>query len=256
MVEDAGGDPGSPSGETPAAREHAPIDAKGVALFAIPMAILTILGWIGDAFAPSLLTRAPLLLLVCNPRLRNLVLVSPEVAFVPFVLVAVGRLVITDPLFYWFGQRYGDVAIRWMERKLGPGATIVLWLERMFKKAALPVVAIVPNNWICLLAGASGMKWWTFATVNLTGTMVRILGVRLIGDAFSDPILSFNGWIAENRIWLTVITFSLVFVFALRAALRGQRPIESPEELAAELEEVAELDDVAGPDTPAGEPTT
>ena len=56
--------------------------------------------------------------------------------------------------------------------------------------------------------------------------------------------------------WLTVITFSLVFVFALRTALRGQRPIESPEELAAELEEVAELDDVAGPDPPAGEPTT
>ena len=131
---------------------------------------------------------------------------------------------ISDPLFYWFGQRYGDVAIRWMERKLGPGAAIVLWLERMFRKAALPVVAIVPNNWICLLAGASGMKWWTFATVNLTGTVVRVLGVRLIGDAFSDPILSFNDWIAENRMWLTVITFSLVFVFGGCA----RAPIERP----------------------------
>jgi membrane protein DedA with SNARE-associated domain len=238
----AGDDAGESEPEQPAPREHAAIDAKGVAMFAIPMAILTILGWIGDAFAPSLLTRAPLFLLICNPRLRNLVLVSPQVDFVPFVLVAVGRLVISDPIFYWFGRRYGDVAIRWMERKLGGGAAIVLWLERMFRKAAWPVVAIVPNNWICLLAGASAMNWWAFAAVNLTGTLVRILGVRLIGDAFSDPILSFNDWIADNRVWLTAITFTLVFAFAFRAALKGQRPLETPDDLAEELEEAAEPD--------------
>jgi hypothetical protein len=68
------------------------MDRKAIALFAIPMAVLTVLGWVGDALAPSLLDRAPLLLLVCNPRLRNLVLVSPMVDVGPFVLVAVGRL--------------------------------------------------------------------------------------------------------------------------------------------------------------------
>ena len=155
------------------------------------MAILTILGWIGDAFAPTLLNKAPLLLLVCNPRLRNLVLVSPMVEFVPFVAVAVGRLVISDPLFYWFGRRYGDGAIRWMERRFGAGASPVLWLEKAFRKAAWPVVALIPNNMICLLAGATRMSWPAFAIVNLAGTFVRILGVRWIGVGVlrTDPLV-------------------------------------------------------------------
>ena len=212
------------------------MDRKAVALFAIPMAVLTILGWVGDALAPSLLDRAPLLLLVCNPRLRNLVLVSPMVDVTPFVLVAVGRLVISDPLFYWFGRRYGDTSIRWMERKLGPSAGTVLWAERLFRKAAWPVVALMPNNLICLLAGATGMAWAGFAIVNVTGTLVRVLGVRLIGAAFSDPILAFNAWIGRNRLVLTVITIGITFLLVARSARRGRDPVESPDELAAELD--------------------
>jgi membrane protein DedA with SNARE-associated domain len=219
--------------------EQRPFDRRAIALFAIPMAILTILGWIGDAFAPTLLADAPLLLLVCNPRLRNLVLVSPTVDFAPFVLVAVGRLIVSDPIFYWFGRRYGDGAIRWMERRLGPGAAPVLWAERAFRKAAWPVVAIIPNNMICLLAGATGMPWAGFAIVNLAGTVVRILGVRLIGDAFSDPILSFNEWISEHRAVLTALTFGITFLLIARSARRGRDPIERPEELAEELEAAA-----------------
>ncbi len=222
------------------ASPHRPFDRKAITLFAIPMAILTILGWVGDAFAPSLLTRAPLLLLACNPRLRNLVLVSPTVDFVPFVAVAVGRLVISDPLFYWFGRRYGDTSIRWMERKLGPSAGVVLWAEKAFRKAAWPMVAILPNNLICLLAGAAGMSWIGFAIVNISGTVVRVLGVRLIGDAFSDPILSFNDWIGRNRLVLTLITVGITFFFVARSTRRAGRVVETPDELAEELEASAE----------------
>src|SRR3954469_10830332 len=94
-----------------------PIDRAGVVLFAVPMAILTISGWVGDALAPTLVNRNPLLLIALNPRLRNLVLVAPETTVVPFMSVSILRLVISDPLFFWFGRRYGDVAIRWMEKR-------------------------------------------------------------------------------------------------------------------------------------------
>src|SRR6478735_9102849 len=107
-----------------------PIDRTGIILFVIPMAITTILAWVGDAFAPTLLVEAPLIL--------------------------------TDPFFYWFGRRYGDVAIRWMERKLGPGAAVVLWLERFFARGGAVAVAVIPNQWICLLAGATKMRVWVF----------------------------------------------------------------------------------------------
>jgi membrane protein DedA with SNARE-associated domain len=217
-----------------------PIDRKGIALFAVPMAVLTILGWIGDALMPTLLADAPLLLLVCNPRLRNLILVSPTVEFLPFVTVAVARLVVSDPLFYWFGKRYGDVAIRWMEQRLGPGAGPVLWFERAFRKAAYPMVALMPNNWICLLAGATGMIWWRFAVVNFTGTLARILAIRMLGDAFSDPLLTATDWISDNRWWLTLVTVAIVFIVILHSVRRGRSELDTPAELAAELERAAE----------------
>src|SRR3954452_13441797 len=103
-----------------------PIDRAGVILFAVPMAVTTILAWVGDAFAPTLIVSAPVVLILCNPRLRNLVLVAPTMASSVFISVSVLRLVLTDPFFYWFGRKYGDVAIRWMQDKLGPGAMIVL----------------------------------------------------------------------------------------------------------------------------------
>jgi membrane protein DedA with SNARE-associated domain len=217
---------------------HKPIDRGGVALFAIPMAILTVLGWIGDAFAPTLLTSAPLILVVCNPRLRNLVLVAPAVDAVPFVTVAVIRLVVSDPVFFVFGRKYGDVAIRWMEQRLGAGAVVVLWLERVFTRAAHVAVAVIPNNWICLLAGATRMRWWVFLSLNVGGTLVRVIAVALVGEAFSEPILAFNGWIAEHRLVLTVATVGIVAVAVWRASAKGRNQLETPAELAEELEEV------------------
>jgi len=210
------------------------------------MAILTILGWIGDAFFATLLNDAPLLLLVCNPRLRNLILVAPETDAIPYVLVASARLLISDPLFYIFGKRYGDVAIRWMERQLGRGAAPVLWFERMFRKAGYVMIAVLPNNWICLLAGATGIAWIPFLIVNVVGTVVRMTLIRVLGDAFSDPILKFNNWIGDNRAWITIITVGIVVITIATSMRKGRTPLETPTELADELEQ-AESDD----ETPA-----
>jgi membrane protein DedA with SNARE-associated domain len=213
-----------------------PIDQAGIALFAIPLAVLTIMAWIGDIFAPSLLGDAPLLLIVLNPRLRNLVLVAPTVGAAPFIIIAVARLVIGDPFFFWFGRRYGDVAIRWMESRLGSGAAIVLWLERAFRRAAYPMVAALPNNWICLLAGATPMRWWVFLTLNVGGTFVRVILVWLLGEAFADPILAVNEWIGEHRWQLTLVTFSLVAFAIWRQSRKRGGILESPRELHEELD--------------------
>jgi membrane protein DedA with SNARE-associated domain len=216
-----------------------PIDRTGIVLFAIPMAITTILAWIGDAFAPTLLVSAPIILIICNPRLRNLVLAAPTLGAVPFIAVAVGRLVLTDPFFYWFGRRYGDVAIRWMEQKLGPGAVIVLWLERFFGRAGHVAVAVIPNQWICLLAGATRMRVWVFVVLNVGGTVVKVVAIWWLGDTFSGPLLAVNDWIGAHRLQLTLVTFALVGFGVWRTMRKGLRPIESPAELAGELRDAA-----------------
>lgn len=203
-----------------------PIDRTGIILFVIPMAVTTILAWIGDAFAPTLLVEAPLVLIICNPRLRNLVLVAPTLGAVPFITVAALRLLLTDPFFYWFGRRYGDVAIRWMEKKLGPGAAIVLWLERFFARGGPVAVAVIPNQWICLLAGATRMRVWVFVVLNVGGTFVRVVAIWMLGDAFAGPILSFNHWIGVHRLQLTVLTFALVGFTVWRSMRKGTFAIE------------------------------
>jgi membrane protein DedA with SNARE-associated domain len=220
-----------------------PLDRNGVILFAIPMAVTTILAWVGDAFAPTLLVSAPLVLIICNPRLRNLVLAAPTLGAVPFMSVAIARLVITDPFFYWFGRRYGDVAIRWMEQKLGPGAFIVLWFERFFARTSYVAVAALPNQWICLLAGATRMRVWVFVVLNIGGTVAKVVAVWVLGDVFADPLLAVNDWIGEHRIQLTILTIAIVAFGVWRTMRKGQRPIDTPDDLAAELA-AAEHDEV------------
>jgi membrane protein DedA with SNARE-associated domain len=220
-----------------------PIDRTGIILFAIPMAVTTILAWVGDAFAPTLLVSAPIVLIICNPRLRNLVLAAPTLGAVPFIAVAVARLVVTDPFFYWFGRRYGDVAIRWMEQKLGPGAAIVLWLERFFARAGHVAVAVLPNQWICLLAGTTKMRVRTFIILNVGGTVARVVAIWMLGDVFADPILSVNDWIGDHRLQLTAVTFAIVGFAIWRTVRKGGSLIETPTELAEELS-AAEGDEV------------
>ncbi len=166
-----------------------PLDRNAVIIFAVPMAITTILGWIGDAFAPTLLVSAPLVLILCNPRLRNLVLAAPTLAAAPFIAVSVFRLVVSDPFFYWFGRRYGDASIRWMEAKLGSGATVVLWLERFFARTSHVAVALLPNQWICLCVGATKMRTWVFVTLNVGGTIASASS-RSGGSATCSPTRS------------------------------------------------------------------
>jgi membrane protein DedA with SNARE-associated domain len=225
-----------------------PIDTTGVVLFAVPMAILTISGWVGDAIAPSLVNDNPLLLIALNPRLRNLVLASPETAVVPFMTVSILRLVVSDPIFFWFGRRYGDVAIRWMENRVGQGAFIVLWLERAFRRSAHVMVAVVPNAWICLLAGTTRMRVWVFVLLNVGGTVFRVTLVRWLGDVYADPILSFNKWIGEHRLQLTLLTFTIVALAILRQTRKGKPALETPGDLAEELVEAhQEADDEGTP---------
>ena len=214
-----------------------PMDRNGVLLFAIPMALTTILAWVGDAMAPTLLISAPAVLILCNPRIRNLVLVAPTISPVVFIPIAIFRLLATDPFFYWFGRRYGHAAIRWMENKLGSGAIVVLWLERLFARTSYATVVVLPNQWICLLAGATRMKVWVFAILNVVGTVARVVLIWKLGDVFASPILHLNHWIGAHRIALTLLTIALVAFGVWRGSRNGRLTVEPPSELAEELHE-------------------
>ena len=67
-------------------------------LLVAPIVVLSTLGTIATALTPTLAANHPLLLIAMDARNRMLVL-AREVDVVPFVVVAVLRLSLSDPLF-------------------------------------------------------------------------------------------------------------------------------------------------------------
>lgn len=215
------------------------VDRKRLALLLVPVIVIAVVSSVGDALSPTLLVEAPLLLVALVPRNRYLVLAAPLLEFWPFFLVGMVRLALTDPLFYLFGREYGDVAIEWTERRAGaPGS--VRRLEHWFRRAAYPVVAVAPNNIVCVLAGATGMSVLGFLLANLGGTALRMVLIWFVGDVFAEPLLDVIDVVGRYRWIFTAVTVVLVAGSVVRARRSRRSQIETVDEIADELEELAD----------------
>jgi membrane protein DedA with SNARE-associated domain len=207
-------------------------------LIVAPIIVLVIASNVGDALAPSLVDRHPLLLIALNARNRNLVLVTNQVDALPYYVIGSIRLIISDPLFYLLGYLYGDAAIRWMERKAPTYGNLARRAERFFAVAAYPLVFIAPNNYICLFAGAAGMPIAAFAILNVSGTLVRLWLIRIVGDIFDSPIQTILDFIKDYRVPLLAITVAIVAFTVWNEHRLGKGEIESLTRLQEEMEEI------------------
>ena len=204
-----------------------------------PYAVMVVLGYIGDIVGPSLINSSPLLQIFINPRNRWLLLASPQLDAIPFFVVGFIRLILTDPIAYILGWQYGDAAISWVEKKMGDEGGWIRKVERWFGKVAPLVILIAPSfNW-CVLAGASRMRPRLFIALNVTGTIGRLVLFRIAGEAFREQLEDILELVQRYQWWLVALSFVVV---ALQMARRGE-VIETPEEMAAEIEAEAELDD-------------
>ncbi len=220
---------------------------RSLYLVLAPIVVLTALSYVGDALSPTLVNSHPVWLLLLNARKRYLVLASTHIDPVTFFVLGVGRQLLSDPLYFFIGRRYGDAGVRWLERKLGDGAASVSIFEGWFKKAAYPMVAIAPNPIICVLAGASKMKTGVFFALNLTGTIVTIILLRIFGDVFSSPLDGVLGFLRHYQWPLTALSVVLVFVQIVMARRSGTSELESVSTIERELEqERVETDEGGG----------
>ena len=210
-------------------------------LFLVPVTILAVAGIVANALFPTLVAEAPALVPALTTRADRLLLVAPLLPGEVFLSIALIRELIGDPLFYLFGRRYGDVGIRWIEQRSGPDSRWLRTVERLFRRAAYVVVAVWPINVVCLLAGATKMRPLAFFSLNITGTLVRVGMILVIGDLLEDPLRSIVSFISRYQWYLTGVTVALVAISLLRQARRGRRPLETVDELQHELAE-AELE--------------
>ncbi|MBW3669935.1 MAG: VTT domain-containing protein [Actinobacteria bacterium] len=205
-------------------------------LLLAPIILLTVAGTLGDWFAAAIINEHPLLQMFINPRNRYLALASNQVDTVPFYVVGFLRLVLTDPLFYVLGYFYGDNALEWMRKKLGEDGTMVDTFERFFSKASYPIVLLVPNGYICAMAGMTGMRPAAFMALNITGTIGRLVIIRQSAAVLSEPLDEVLSFIQQYQWWIVGASIA-IGLWQVSSKWRKGEVVESVDKIADQLEE-------------------
>jgi membrane protein DedA with SNARE-associated domain len=175
----------------------------------VPIVATTAAGALGNAFLPSLSTRHPLLLIGLDARNRQLLLAAHRVAFVSFMVAAMLRKFASDPSYYGLGRRYGDAALEWLGRRNPRGAGMIGTVERLFQRAALPLVALWSGSVVCTLAGATRMNPVTFVSVDVVGSGLEVWGLWVVAAHFRGVLSDVLSYVGANQWWLTVLTVVL-----------------------------------------------
>jgi membrane protein DedA with SNARE-associated domain len=211
----------------------------------VPLVALTVAAYVGDAMMPVLVDRNPLLLIALNARNRNLALVTNQLDALPYYGVGFVRLLVSDPLFYLLGWFYGDAAVRWAERNTQTLGDSLRWVEKHFRRWGVVLVFAAPNNFICLFAGAAAMRPAVFIVANVTGTIARLVVIRLLGNVLSAPLDWVLGFIKDYRMPLLAVSIALVGVTILTERKKGGGELTGLTHLPDELE--GEASDPGGP---------
>ena len=191
-------------------------------LLVSPIIVLIVVGTVANALTPWLLKNHPLLLITLEARNRNLLAAAGRVDVVPFLIVAVVRRMLSDPLFFLLGHHYGDNALRWAERRLGGNDMLVKVTEQGFRRWSGVMVFLFPGALVCVLAGVSRMKVRTFLLLNFLGTVSMVIVVRLFAKVIEGPIDAVLEWNDRNVKWLTAVSIvAVVLFFVLQRSQRG-----------------------------------
>jgi membrane protein DedA with SNARE-associated domain len=200
-------------------------------LLIAPIIAMIACGYVADALWPSLVQSHPLWLLGLSARNRYAVMVVNRVDLWAYYVWGTLRLLLPDPFFFALGWFYGPAALRWMEKRTPTVGTMMRRLEGWFARRGHALVFIMPNNYVCLIAGAAQMSPVVFALLNVTGTVGRLLLLQIVGDIFSGPIDWFLRLVATYRIPLLVISVLVVLVMVGGELRRGRKEIEGLQEL-------------------------
>ncbi len=199
-----------------------------------------------DLVVAGIVDKYPALLIALNPRNRNLIFATNQLEALTFYTVGFLRLVASDPLYYLLGFWYGDRAIAWTERRSRTYGPLIRDGEAFFRKASYPLIFAAPNNIICALSAATGVKLRTFIALNISGTVFRLVMVRQVGEVLESPIDRVLDFIAAYRLPLLIVS-AIAVAWTVFGEFRGNN---------SELHMLGSLADDATKDTEAATDTT
>ncbi len=211
-------------------------------LLIAPVIFLVICSNIANLTWAGLQDTHPLLLIALSSINRYLILVSDQLDAVSYYGVGTMRLLVSDPLFFLLGYWYGDRALDWMDARAPTYGPMLRKVQNVFGKAAWPLVLVAPNNFICLFAGAAGMRVSVFFAVNLVGTVGRLYLIRVLGATFSSPIDRVQEFVAEYRWWLIGLS-AIAVAWSMRDEFSGGGEIDQLVHLEEDLLDESPADD-------------
>lgn len=205
-----------------------------------PLVAIAAVGLVADVAWAGLVADHPLVLVAMSARTRNLVLASPSVDVVPFLLVAVVRALLGDPFAYLLGRRYGDRTAEAVIRRAGRRRRLATRLVALTRRAGPVAVLVAPGAVVCALVGAAGMNGVLFVACNVVGTVVRVALIRLAGEAFADPLTALVRWVGDHRWAVTGVMLTIVVTQWVRRR-------RAPEEEASVVAAIEELEEESAP---------
>lgn len=201
---------------------RAPTPAVPAALLIAPIVALGVVSLVADGFGPVLALKHPLLQIMVDPKIRYLVITAHRVDLVPWFVAGSVRLAVTDPLWYLLGRWYGNDATRLIERHLDAGRAIRL-MERWFSRVSWLLVIVVPDGFVCLLAGATDMPPLLVGLLDLLGTVGRLLLVLVVARALAGPLTEATRFIAGYQWWFAALSVTVVGIYVVRLLQAARR---------------------------------
>jgi membrane protein YqaA with SNARE-associated domain len=200
----------------------------------IAAGILTLAASVGAAFAPILVTHAPLWLLALSPLYRHMVLVATLVDFVPFLLVALPARMLGSLLGYLMGAGYGEQSIAWMQVRAPRMGRFVRMLERWFERAAPLLLLAWPGPLFCALAGAGGMSRWLFAVLAVLGQTLQVAIAYRLGEELAPWLTPIVAFLRDYMLPTTLVCVLLVLLYHWWRRPRGNDALDPMSERTGE----------------------
>jgi membrane protein DedA with SNARE-associated domain len=194
---------------------HGAVPARLVRVSWGLLATLTVASLVGTAFAPLLLVKAPLLLVVLAPDGRHLALVAGRVD--PFLLmgVTVVRRTLYSVGVFGLGAAYGDLAVNWIEARARGLGKALRTLERVFARVGALLLLALPFLSVCVLAGAARTRVRVFLPTLVVGHSLWVGTTVWLGTRFAAQTQAVVDFISERLLQTTVVCFVLVAGYQL-----------------------------------------
>jgi membrane protein DedA with SNARE-associated domain len=180
---------------------------------------LYVLGFATNGLATKLVDKHPLGLIALSPRYRYYILGSSRIDAIPYYLVGIGRLIISDPVYFSLGWFFGDRAIAFFEDSLGKQT--MDQTRGFFLKASTVMALFFAGPIICVLAGAAGMKAKKFFTLNLIGTTIIVIALRVFAKSLDGPVQSLLRFNKQYSKYILIASIGLSVLYLSRG-LRKQ----------------------------------